>query len=195
MNNNSSNRHTLQFPWLRVFPIFIFVSISAFIITSCKPVPLGEFRVQKPPPIKLQKFHSVSVAVSSQVPNSDDIVLQLESTIISKLFEKRLFKKVYSTETSAKHSPDLKIGITITKIKKVSPHAQAFFGSWAGQAYLVVLIELFDAQSGKSLATAEAEGKTPSFPPLGSARTSGETTYKALERVAEQVVDFVAKYK
>jgi len=130
-----------------------------------------------------------AVDIKSQVGDVDEVLVQLENSITGKIRDMRLFESVYPTSISSAKGADLKLTVTVTNIRKVGSTARALLGALAGQGTLEANVELTDVQRGDLIARAKAEGKTS-----GGTVWSGATP-QAVERVAEQVVDFVAKHR
>ncbi|NKB24006.1 MAG: DUF4410 domain-containing protein [Kiritimatiellae bacterium] len=135
--------------------------------------------------VKLSNFKNMMLDVTSQVSDSGQGVVQLESEIISRLRTKGLFERVFSRAAGDDAPHDLTVLVTIKEIRKVSPGARVTLGAFAGQGKMIVNIQLLDASSGSVVAQATAEGKTS-----GGTVFAG-TTPQAVSKIADEVVKLI----
>lgn len=162
----------------------IILMLAVFLVGGCASV--GTLHTTTPMMIKLAQYKTILVRVWSQVPESTQEVIELETMVIAKLRERNLFEKVVSDLTSP-DAADLRLNLRIVHLKKVSPGARVMLGALAGQAVIVVDAELVDQGTGKSIGNFLAEGKSS-----GGTVFAGTTT-QAIERVVEQIVEFLVK--
>lgn len=136
---------------------------------------------------KLSNYKTMLFNVSSQVPESGEAILQLESMTVAKLREKGLFEKVITGSASPDASVDLRLNAKIVELSKVSSGSRVIFGALSGRAGTVVDVELIDMKTGKSIGAFKAEGKSS-----GGTAFAG-TTSQSIERAVEQIVEFIQK--
>ena len=162
--------------------IFIFILI---LLNGC--ASRGAITETTPMTLKLSTYKTMLFSVSSQVAGSSEEVVQLEAVTIAKLREKGLFDKVISGSSSPDAQADLRLDAKIIQLKRVSPGARAMVGAMAGRAGIDVEVELFDLKESKSIGTFIAQGRSS-----GGTVFAG-TTPQAVERAAEQIVEFIQK--
>jgi hypothetical protein len=163
-------------------PIICLILLGG-IATGCAST--GVTKIQKPPVTRIGGSSSLAVNVSSQVPGAEDVVAQLESTIVGQLRARQMFERVYSAAASAGQPAELALVVTVTKIRRVDAGSRSLLGALAGQGEVIVQVDLVNGHNSALLASATIEGKTS-----GGTIFAG-TTPQAAERVTEQVVDFV----
>lgn len=169
---------------LLLLVVFIW-SVPSF--TGCASHSSATMHFSQPLNTNLSDYKSVAVSVTSNVANTDSLVMQIEDAIVSALSQQGKYSKVYSSSTgNAADSTELKIAVTITKIRDVNTFERKMLGALAGQGGVYADVELTESQSGKVLAKGSIEGKTSG----GSIRAG--TTPQAAERVAEEVVKFIS---
>lgn len=100
--------------------------------------------------IKFANYKTILVDVSSQVPESTQEVVQLESMLIAKLREGNMFEKVVSGSACSDAEGDLRLNLKILDLEKVSPGARVMLGALAGRAVIVVNGELIDLWSERN---------------------------------------------
>jgi len=164
--------------------VVIFVFILIF-LEGC--ASRGTTTTTTPMTLKLSTYKTMLFNISSQVPESSEEITQLETMTIAKLREKRLFDKVISGSASPDAQTDLRLNAKIIQLKKVSPGARVMVGAMAGRAGIDVEVELFDLKESKSIGTFIAQGRSS-----GGTVFAG-TTPQAVERAAEQIVEFIQK--
>ena len=148
----------------------------------------GATQVYQPPSKAFRNYKILAVEITSQVDNVEEVLVQLENSIIGKIRDRHLFDSTYATSVSPEKKADLKLTVTVTNIRKVGSTTRLLLGAFAGQGSLQTNVELTDVRKRNLIARAKAEGKTS-----GGVAWAG-TTPQAVERVAEQVADFVAKH-
>jgi hypothetical protein len=127
----------------------------------------------------LSNYNAIKFEVSTSLPDRQDEVKELQQKIIEKAKEKGL-------ESKLSENPNLKVLIKITDVRGVSTAGRILFGGLAGRATVKAQVELIDTVKGK-IGELEAEGKSS-----GGTVFAG-TTSQALERLAEQIVDYIAQ--
>lgn len=162
--------------------IFIFIVI---LLEGC--ASKGTITATTPMTLKLSTYKTILFNISSQVLGSSEEIVQLESMTVAKLREKILFDKVFSGSSSPDAQADLRLNAKIIQLKRVSPGARAMVGAMAGRAGVDVEVELFDLKESKSMGTFIAQGRSS-----GGTVFAG-TTPQAVERAAEQIVEFIQK--
>lgn len=139
------------------------------------------------PTVKLSKYKTLHIDASSQISDSTQEIVQLESMIAARLRAIGSFEKVVAGSAYSKTSTELQLNVTIVSLKKVSPGARFLLGALAGRAKVVVNAELIDLKKGETIGTFKTEGKSS-----GGTIFAGTTT-QAIERSVEQIVQFVQK--
>ena len=162
--------------------IFIFI---LFLLEGC--ASKGAVTATTPMILKLSTYKTMLFNTSSQVSGSSEEMVQLESMTIAKLREKGLFDKVISGSSSPDAQADLRLDAKIIQLKRVSSGARVMVGAMAGRAGIDVEVELFDLKESKSIGTFVAQGRSS-----GGTVFAG-TTPQAVERAAEQIVEFIQK--
>ncbi len=71
-------------------------------------------------------------AVNSNVANTDRLVVQIESAIISSLRNQGKYSKVFSSATSNATDAELKITVTITNIRDINTFDRLMWEALAG---------------------------------------------------------------
>jgi hypothetical protein len=82
---------------------------------------------------------------------------------------------------------DLRLRARITELNKVGTTSRLLLGGLAGRGKVVVVSELLDTRSGQNIGSFNAEGQSS-----GGSAFAG-TTEQAIERAAEQIVEFVVR--
>jgi hypothetical protein len=166
--------------------ITVFIIGSMLLMTGCAST--GSLQVQKPMTASLGSYKILAVDVLAQsAVSEEDMEKELAGMIVVKLREKNLFEKVYSTRATVEKTFDLKLVVNLTSVTKVGSNARVWLGAFAGQGVLEGDVQIIDGKSSQVLAKATVQGTTSA----GTAFSG--TTSQAVERMAEQVVDFVAK--
>ncbi len=147
----------------------------------------GKITTTVPVTTKLSNYKTMLFNISSNIPDSSEETVQLESMTIAKLREKGLFQKIFVTSSSPDVQPDLKLNAKIVALKKVSSGARVMVGAMAGRAGIDVEVELFDLKESKVLGTFLAQGRSS-----GGTVFAG-TTPQAVERAVEQIAEFIQK--
>jgi hypothetical protein len=120
------------------------------------------------------------VETSSSLVNSETEKMALNNAIISCLRERQIFAVVSPGTNDINPDSGVKIKTDIKQIKTVSDNARLWFGGLAGRAEILAQVTVTDLNSGRQIATFEAEGKS------GKSARSG-TTEEAIELAAEQI--------
>ncbi len=145
----------------------------------------GTIQQTAPITVKLSGYKTMLFRVSSDVPESSQEVVHFESMTVAKLRERGLFEKVIAGSASPNAKADLRADAEIVKLKKVGSGARVMLGAFAGRAGMAVEVKLTDVKTGKNLGVFKAEGKSS-----GGTVFAGNTG-QAVERIAEQIVEFV----
>jgi Domain of unknown function (DUF4410) len=172
--------------WLRILGLILSCIASSLLVTGCQST--GKSNLREPLVVKLGQFKSATVEVKSTVTKPpkrlDEFMAQLESRIIARLRSTNAFTRIYPA--AAIDSPsELKILVTITKVRDVDNTDRLMWGAFAGQANSQATVELLEQPSGKLLGVGDIEGKSS-----GGSVMAG-TTLEAVDRVADQVVRLV----
>ena len=131
---------------------------------------------------KLGKYKKLTVNATSSVEKSDMETTQLGALLVTKLRQSGMF----DTVTSDSRARDgVLLNAKIVQLRKVSTGKRLVLGAMAGRGSVAVDAELVDARSGKRLGTFRSEGKT------SAGTVFAGTTEQAIERVAEQIAEFV----
>ena len=162
--------------------IFIFISI---LLSGC--ASRGTIKETTPMSLKLSTYKTMLFSTSSQIAGISEEIVQLEAVTIAKLREKGLFDKVISGLSSPDAQADLRLNAKIIQLKRVSSGARVMVGAMAGRAGIDVEVELFDVKESKNIGTFVTQGRSS-----GGTVFAG-TTPQAIERAAEQIVEFIRK--
>ena len=127
---------------------------------------------------------SIQVETTSALPDLDHEKQALSDAIISGLNETGLFANVGTPLTNTNSTTPAVIKADITQIKKVSPDARTWVGTWAGQAEIHVHVTV--SQTGHQIETFEAEAKS------GKSAWAG-TTDEAVRLAAGQIVHEITR--
>ncbi len=146
----------------------------------------GTTQLSQPLTTNLSVYKSIVVAVKSDVANTDALVVQIESAVISALRKQGKYSKVFSSATSNVAEAELRVTVDITRIRDVNPYDRVMWGALAGQGKIYADVELTESQSGRVLSKGSIVGKTS-----GGSVFAG-TTPQAAERVADEVVKFIS---
>ncbi len=150
----------------RIWKSSILILIG-LVFTGCAST--GSIHMITPVNAKLADYKTVLLCVTSQTPESSGETIQLGSMITDKLHDKGLFEKVLIASGCSGCRADLRLNAKILEAKEVGSR--------------VVNVALTDMNTGASIGSFEAEGKS----------SSGGTTSQAIERAAEQIVGFLGK--
>lgn len=113
-------------------------------------------------------------------------MVDLENLVMAKLRNANLFQSVVSLANNPETSYyDLILNMKIKDLKKVSTTSRIMFGMFAGRSKILVENELVDHSTGHRVGSFTAQGKSS-----GGTVFAG-TTDQALEKVADQIVNFV----
>lgn len=147
----------------------------------------GSLQITKPSTITLSKFKSLLINVTSEVPESSKEVMVLSGLLLAKLQERGLFEDVASANFSSNAKAELVLNVNVTDIRRVGDAARFFLGALAGQAKINANAELVDLNEDKTIGKFTAEGLSS-----GGTRYAGYTS-QAIERISEQITEFVQK--
>lgn len=163
----------------------VFSFIIAILFTGCATT--GALTINKPVSTPLSNYKNILVKVETDIPDSGSEALQLEGMMIGKIREKKIFEGCFSV-SGASTMPDssLALNIQIIQLRKVKEASRVLVGALAGQAKAVVNGQIVNPTNNENLASFTAEGESS-----GGSVLAG-TTEQALERVAEQVADFIS---
>jgi hypothetical protein len=170
--------------------ILILILCSAAFLLAAGCASTGNSTIDQPFSVKLSQFKSAKVEVKSTAANPpekiDEFLEQLESRIIVKLRDSQTFEKIYSSAETDSHG-DLRIIVTITKIRDIDNFDRVMFGALAGQAKTTATVEIKDEATGKLIGSGQIEGKSSNGTVLSG------TTPEAVDRVADEVTDIIRK--
>ena len=180
--------HSRRRASLRILSLLLSCIAGSLFVTGCEST--GKSTLREPLTAKLRQFKSATVEVKSTVPKPpkrlDEFMAQLESRIIARLRSTNAFARMYPA--AAIDSPsELKILVTITKVRDVDNTDRIMWGAFAGQANSQATVELLEQPSGKLLGIGDIEGKSS-----GGSVIAG-TTPEAVDRVADQVVRLITE--
>ena len=148
----------------------------------------GELKSTTAMTTHLGTYQTLLLEVSSGVPDSAQETTQLETLTVTQLRSKGVFQKVIAGSAASGDTPtDIRLRAKITELTKVGSTSRIMLGALAGRGKVVVASELVDARSGQSLGSFIAEGQSS-----GGSAFAG-TTEQAIERAAEQIVEFVVR--
>lgn len=157
---------------------------SLFSVFGC--ASSGTSHFSQPLTENLSNYRSVVIAVTSNVANTEALVMQIEGAMLVALKNQGKYSKVSSAVSNTADSAEMKVAVTITRIRDVSTFGRVMLGAFAGQGIVYAEIELTESRSGKILAKGSIEGKTS-----GGSIFAG-TTPQAADRVAEEAVKFIS---
>jgi hypothetical protein len=120
------------------------------------------------------------VETSSSLINLKTEKVALNNAVISCLRQRAIFGVVSPSTIGINSDSGVKIKTDIKQIKTVSDKARLWFGGLAGRAEILAQVTVTDLNSGRQIATFEAEGKS------GKSARSG-TTEEAIELAAERI--------
>jgi hypothetical protein len=174
--------------WLARFVALALIIGGGPLLGACAST--GALSPTTPLTSRLSTYRTIVFEVSSQVPESAQETIQLESMTVARLREKGIFEKVIAGSAASPDTPaDLRLRTRITELNKVGSGARAVLGAFAGQGKIVVAGELIDVKAAQNIGAFTAEGKSS-----GGTVFAG-TTEQAIERAVEQIVEFVVKSK
>ena len=173
-------------PGLRHLLAILCLALLAF-ASGCAST--GKTTVREPITIKLGQFNSARVEVGTSLTNASprlhEFMVQLESRIIAKLRDAHAFQKIYSAADSDS-AADLAIVVTIIRVRDLENMDRLMWGAFAGQAKSRATVEVSKLSSGQRLGGCEIEGKS------SGGWVGAGTTPEAVDRVADEVVRFIA---
>jgi Domain of unknown function (DUF4410) len=105
----------------------------------------------------------------------------IEKAVLLQMQKLGVFKNVYTADSGANYTSDLRMEITVTAIKPVSASARFLVGAMAGQGKVEANIDLFDLSVKKQILWAKVSGVTST----GSALAG--TTQEAINQLAEAI--------
>lgn len=162
--------------------LFLLLIIALFGFAGC--ASRGASHFSQPLNTNLSDYKSMTVSVTSNVANTDALVMQIEGAILSGLRNQGKYSRVSSGNVT---DTELKTTVIITKIRDVDTSDRVMWGALAGQGKIYADVELSELKSGKVLAKGSVEGKTS-----GGSIFAG-TTPQAAARVAEEVLKFISQ--
>ncbi len=148
-------------------------------VTSCSPVSMIRNNVIMKP-TKLSTFKTITVNVNSKIKkqNTEKLVSKLKRQIVYDLNEEKLFKVI-------ENDGELKLDVTITKIRKVSGAARILLGVLAGRAKIYAKCVLTNTKTNKILRKFEVEGESS-----GGSIFAG-TTNQAIKEISKSIVNYL----
>ncbi len=100
----------------------------------------GTTQLSQPLNTNLSVYKSIVVVVKSDVANTDALVVQIESAVISALRKEGKYTKVFSSATSNVAEAELKVTVNITRIRDVNPADRVMLGAFEDPDFLTKLI-------------------------------------------------------
>ncbi len=138
---------------------------------------------------KLGRYETASLAISSRIPETEEVMARFEERLTEKIFERRLFQELYNESAAPETEVDLRVRCTLIKVASVSRGGRFLLGSWAGVTEFEVLVELTDGTSGESLGAFAAVGMSHGK----SVLAAGSELDDAIDRAAEKIVEVLEK--
>jgi len=109
------------------------------------------------PEQRFKHYRSLVVNVSSEVPNSDDIVAELERDILKPFLKSGAFETVLLSREASGRAVDVKLNITIKKAKRHSIVISALTQRLAGRGNLQATFRLSDSRTGQLIAVSKTQ--------------------------------------
>ncbi len=170
---------------MKTYSVVRYGVLFLFVLVFLGACASGNVSTKVAPTAKLSNYKTVLFNTSSQVPDSSEVVVQLEKMTVSKLNEKRFFEKIIVGSSSPDTQADLRINAKIVALKKVSKGARIMVGAAAGRSGLDVEVELIDLKDNKILGSFVAQGRSS-----GGTVFAG-TTSQAIELAVQQIIEFI----
>lgn len=111
----------------------------------------------------------------------------LSGLLLAKLQERGLFENVASANFSSNTEAELVLNVNLIDIRRVGEVTRFLLGALAGQAKINANAELVDLNEGKTIGKFTAKGLSS-----GGTIYAGHTS-QAIERISEQITEFVQK--
>lgn len=159
---------------MRLFRILLSLSLLAFLGACAASGTTQNLLVE---PMVLADTSSVTIEVSTNVEDTEDLVPDLQNAIRTALLERGTFGQINGVGTPS----SVVLKVEIIEANKVGGTSRILLGALAGRAKLRVKTEVFDGASGELIGAMVAEGKSS-----GGTVFAG-TTSQAISRVAEQI--------
>lgn len=128
----------------------------------------------------------IQVAVTSSLNGLTTEQHSFTDAVISDLNDSGLFQEVSADAPTNSPVNGIKISADIREIKKVSDDARTWVGTFAGQAQVLVHVNITDLTTGASVKSFDAAGKS------GKSARAG-TTDEAIEMAARAIVSQVVR--
>lgn len=158
------------------FSLFI---LSVFIIYGCAP----QVTVKPEAEFKIKGERTVSVEVTSLVPDSQKETEQIRKSLIEKLKSSNVFKDVVENNQNA----EVLIKVEIKELNKVSPSDRFWYGATAGRAKVAGRITVFEGSSDKVLGSFYVESLSSGGTIF--AGTTEDTINKFVDKVVKYILE------
>jgi len=115
---------------------------------------------------KMREKKAVQIRVATEEPGAERAVQYFRSGLISELLKRNLFEAVTTTE--APGGAEIKLAVTLSGFRGVSPAARGLVGGAAGRAKLAAAVTLTDLKSSEDLGAFIIRGKTGAYADAGT---------------------------
>jgi hypothetical protein len=136
---------------------------------------------------RVGNLDTVLLETVSELPRSEDQRRLLHALVASGLQQSGYFGRVSGGGLLEDSGNDFKVTARITALSKVSDGARVAVGALAGQASIVVDVELADLRQDTVIGTFQAVGKS------SGGWVGAGTTNQAVQRAADQIVEEIVK--
>ncbi len=167
---------------LKIIQVLLCVAVI-YMLSGCAAT--GKIEQLQPISVDMNNYDRVVVNVTSQVSGAEQEINLLQATVVKKIKQRGQFKEVISADNSQPASAGLELDSTIIALKKVDSSMRMMLGALAGQAHVVVDVELIDIPSAAGVGEFQAEGKSS-----GGSIFAG-TTEQAIDLAAEKIVNCI----
>jgi len=130
--------------------------ILALLMGSCVVLISGCVGFTKPEQ-RFKHYRNLVVHVSSEVPNSEDIVAELERDVLKPFLKSGAFETVLLSREASGRAVDVKLNITIKKVKRHSIVISALTQRLAGRGNLQATFRLSDSRTGQLIAVSKTQ--------------------------------------
>jgi hypothetical protein len=130
--------------------------ILTLLIGSCAVLISGCVGFTKPEQ-RFKHYRNLVVHVSSKVPNTEDIVVELERDVLKPFLKSGAFETVLLSQEAIGRAVDARLNITITKAKRHSIVISALTQRLAGRGNLQATFKLSDGRTGQLIAVSNTQ--------------------------------------
>ncbi len=169
--------------FLNKFYVAILI-MSLLSIAGCAASAGGTLKVDYPSAANLSNVGNLEVIVRCETSQAEKEKGPIETAVVMRLRNLAVFKKVYLAPGSAGETPDLRLTVVVTNIKRVTKASRLWFGSMAGQGKIKANIELYDLQSNLKVRQATVEGVT------SNGTVFSGSTDEAIDKLAEAIANY-----